>query len=246
MNISVLQWNVWYKEDIDSIVEFLRNHPADIITLQEMPISHESFKIKGSPGYIAKQLGYNYFHKDMPIEDPDGKTRTLANGILSKFPIINSRFAWIKESKGAGGYDDEFRAYVEISLNIEGKEITVGTTHMSYTHKFEPTESKIAETDMLLKEINKHLQNYIFTGDLNATPESYTISALSKIMQNAGPSMNQKTWTTKPFSYNGFVASTLNWRLDYIFATKDIKVVSSEILKTKYSDHLPIRAQFEI
>lgn len=246
MNISVLQWNVWYKENVENITEFLRQNPADIITLQEMPIRHEDFKINESPSYIAKDLGYNFYHAEVPIEDPDGRKRVLANGVLSKFPITSGRFIWIKEPKGRGGYNDEFRAYVEVTLEIEGKKLTVGTTHMSYTHKFGPNESKKAETDILLREIKKHRENYIFAGDLNALPDSYTVSSLSEIMRNAGPDANQKTWTTKPFSYNGFEANTLDWRLDYIFTSKNIKALRSEIIKTGYSDHLPIRAELSL
>lgn len=55
-----------------------------------------------------------------------------------------------------------------------------------------------------------------------------------------GQNYDQKSWTTKPFSYNGFEADSLDWRLDYVFGSKDIKVESSEMLNTQFSDHLPI------
>ena len=63
---------------------------------------------------------------------------------------------------------------------------------------------------------------------------------------NLGPDYHEKTWTTKPFSYNGFSENSLNWRLDFVFGTKDIKVISSEIIKTDLSDHLPILIKIEI
>ena len=37
------------------------------------------------------------------------------------------------------------------------------------------------------------------------------------------------TWTTKHFSYNGFTETELNWKLDYIFTTKDIKVKETKV-----------------
>ncbi|MDB5182569.1 MAG: endonuclease/exonuclease/phosphatase [Candidatus Saccharibacteria bacterium] len=246
MNISVLQWNIWYKEDVRKIVEFLKENPADIICLQELPINYATSVVKDSPEYIARELGYNFFYKDLPIEDTDGLHRTLANGIFSKFPIKSSRFAWTKESTGKLGYDDESRAYVEVVLDINGNDITVGTTHMSYTHDFAPNESKKKETDMLLKELKQKSEAYIFAADLNALPGSYTIDSISNLMQNASPSLDQKTWTTKPFSYNGFEANSLGWRLDYIFTTKDIKLIESKILHTEYSDHLPVFAYLEV
>jgi endonuclease/exonuclease/phosphatase (EEP) superfamily protein YafD len=117
---------------------------------------------------------------------------------------------------------------------------------MSYTHQFEITPRKTQETDTLVDIISSHKSSYIFTGDLNAVPGSYTINRIAKYLKNAGPDITQATWTTKPFSYDNFEETELKWRLDYIFATDDIKVTSTEILNTNYSDHLPILAKFEL
>jgi endonuclease/exonuclease/phosphatase family metal-dependent hydrolase len=245
MTISVLQWNIWYKEDIRNVAEFLRQNRTDIICLQELTIGF-SEAINDTPAFIAEQLGYHYYCKKVPIESTDGRQLMFVNGVFSRFPIKSNRFVLTNEPKQGGGYDDEYRVYVEVTLDVGGRYITVGTTHMSYTHRFENTDSKNRETDKLIMEIKKHDKSYIFTGDLNATPNSYTLSSVNNILQNAGPYYDQKTWATKPFSYQGFEESELNWRLDYIFATKDLKVESAEILRTEYSDHLPILAKLKV
>lgn len=67
-----------------------------------------------------------------------------------------------------------------------------------------------------------------------------------KHLQHVGPDFAQSTWTTKPFSFMGFEENELKWRLDYIFASKQIKVLSSNIIPTEYSDHLPIFAECEL
>jgi endonuclease/exonuclease/phosphatase family metal-dependent hydrolase len=240
MKFSVLQWNVWYMEDIRNIATFLKEHPADIICLQELTINFPGREIKDGPAYIAEQLGYHYYHKGLTIESTDGETIMLANGIFSRFPITGSRFAWINEPKSGGGYSDEYRAYIEVALDVDGQMVHIGTTHMSYTHRFQETPEKKEETQRLMDELKRHDNNVVFTGDLNAIPGSYTISAISELLANAGPDVSQKSWTTKPFSYNGFEESDLNWRLDYVFASSDLKIESSKILPTDYSDHLPI------
>jgi endonuclease/exonuclease/phosphatase family metal-dependent hydrolase len=242
---SILQWNVWYKESPDNIVRFLTEHPADILCLQELVVD-ESAHVPHVPQFIAKQLGYNYFYKELPIESTDGKRVTLANGIFSRFPITKQYAAWINEPKGSGGYDDEYRTYVEVTLEISGQEVTIGTTHMSYTHHFKPTPNKKRETDMLVTKLRRNSERFIFTGDLNAEPGSYTIQSIEQVLPNAGPNTTQKTWTTKPFNYNNFNETNLNWRLDYVFATPDLQIVSTKIITTDYSDHLPILAQFSI
>jgi endonuclease/exonuclease/phosphatase family metal-dependent hydrolase len=241
-----MQWNAWYQEDIDNVVKLIREHQPDIVCLQELTIGFPGRAVKDTPAYLAEQLGYNYYHKELPIESTDGSKIMLANGIFSRFPISDQRFAWINQPKAGGGYSDEYRAYVEVTLDISGRPLSVGTTHMSYTHAFQDTEGKRAETDLLLDQLRNHGDRFVFTGDLNAIPGSYTIQQISQLLQDAGPGHDQKTWTTKPFSYNGFEEAELNWRLDYIFATKDVRVESSEIISTDYSDHLPIIARISL
>lgn len=240
MEVSVLQWNIWFKEDPSKIAGFLQNNKADIICLQEMTINSKDHTIKDVPAYIAEELGYKYYQKELPIESTDGEKMMLANGIFSRFPISKVHYAWINEPQNSGGYDDEYRAYVEVTVNIQGKDLSVGTTHMSYTHRFQETDNKQYETIKLCSELKKHTESFVFTGDLNALKDSHTINLIESHLHNAGPPADKNTWTTKPFSYNGFEETDLNWRLDYVFMTPDLKIVSSETLQTNLSDHLPI------
>jgi len=246
--ISLLQWNILYSEPIDHIAEFLLQHKPDIICLQELTIGAPGQTVHDTPAYLAKALGYHYHTKELPIVGTDGTRMLLANGIFSRFPLTNQTSAWINEpSDDAGGFNNEYRAYIEATLELsDGKTLTIGTTHMSYTHRFEPTPAKRAETNKLLELITPHKANYIFTGDLNALPDSYTIQKLGRKLQHLGPDVAEKSWTTKPFSYRGFEANTLDWRLDYAFATPDIEVISSQILSTDYSDHLPVRVAVKV
>lgn len=245
MIISVLQWNILFTEDIHGIAAFLKAHPADIICLQELTIDYPTQRVKDTPRFIAQQLGYNYFAKDIPLKKTDGQIMNLGNGIFSRFPIVSTRLAWINET-GQGGSDDERRAYLEVTLKIPGGEVTVATTHLSFIPYFKNTPRKEREAGDLMTETTRHKTHFIFTGDLNATPDSSIVQAISRHLKNAGPEFGQKTWTTKPFSYMGFEETKRNWRLDYVLITKDIQVVSAEILETNYSDHLPILAKLEI
>lgn len=159
---------------------------------------------------------------------------------------LKKRFCWTHEISGVGGFSNEKRVYIETDIDIKGQQLTIGTTHMSYTDRFEITSSKKQETDKLIKFISKNKSKFILTGDMNAIPGSYTIDRIETILKNTGPDYKNKTWTTKPFSYNGFEENELNWRLDHIFASSDIKLVESKVLNTEYSDHLPILSIVDI
>jgi endonuclease/exonuclease/phosphatase family metal-dependent hydrolase len=236
--ISLLQWNTWYDEKTEHIVEFIRDHRADILCLQELT--------GDEPRILADALGYQLHSQELPIVSTTGEKRLLHNAILSRFPMTNRRIEWINDPAARGGYGGEARAYVAVELDVNSNAVTIGTTHLSYTHEFEDAGFKRDETDRLLKAIAGQGDRFVLAGDLNAMPGSYTVSELAKRFVSAGPDDDQKTWTTKPFSYNGFEANTLDWRLDYVFMTPDIRSVKSAVLPTKYSDHLPVRVELAL
>jgi len=237
--LTILQWNVWYKEDIRNIAAFLHEYPADIVCLQELTLQ-DIPEIGHTPDFIASQLGYHHYYKE--IDHEPGKIN-IANGIFSKYPIVGTDWQWINEASGTGHYDDEFRAYVEATLDVHGTKVVVATTHMSYTNAFVSTSRKQQETQRLTDILKTKESRFIFTGDLNATPGSPTIKAICSQLENVGPDFSESTWTTKPFSYDGFEETELKWRLDYIFATPDVKTIEAKILTTGYSDHLPVWAE---
>jgi len=68
------------------------------------------------------------------------------------------------------------------------------------------------------------------------------IERILKVMKNAGPALDQPTWTTKPFHLAHRHYSGLRWRLDYIFQM-GLEMRSAEIINTDVSDHLPIVAE---
>lgn len=239
----MLQWNVLYKEDINNIVSFLKDNPTDVVCLQELTIDFEDQNFIHTPNFVADALGYHHYAKEIPFS---GKQIKLANAIFSRFPITRKSYSWVNRSQGTDNYDDENRAYVEVDIDINGEKLAIGTVHLSYVKGFVETARRLAEADKLFEAIERHDKRFVLTGDLNALPASSIISGLESHLVNAGPDLTQNTWTTKPFEYQGFSATELNWRLDYIFHTSDVSVISADIVSTDFSDHLPIKAVFEL
>jgi endonuclease/exonuclease/phosphatase family metal-dependent hydrolase len=223
----------------------LKEVNADVICLQELTVNHPDHnKNVDVPRFLADGLGFEFFYKEAEKRINDSKEDTFGNAIYSRFPLSKQAFHYIQESPVQSiendDYSKEGRVYVEVMVRVDGRDIQFGTVHMSYTDRFQTTAAKETETNKLLDILRTKRNNFIFTGDFNALPESYTISEVSKVLKSCGPSFNEKTWTTKPFSYNGFDATTLDWRLDYCFATPDAQVKSARVIETDFSDHLPI------
>lgn len=248
MRIKLLQWNILHKEKVENIVKTIKKLKPDIVCLQELGFnSIYNPLIPNTAEFIKKGLEHHAFFQEAQRWKMDDEIEAIGNGIFSHFPITRTFSKYVQgQTKKFTDYSHEGRIYIEADLKVNGEILTVGTTHLSYVKEFKITEEKKQEVDKLLNIIKDKKSRYVFTGDLNSTPESYTIEKLSKYFQNCGPSFDQCTWTTKPFDYDGFKEDKTRWRIDYVFATKDIKCISSKIVKTKYSDHLPIVCLLEV
>lgn len=237
--MRILQWNVWYKEKVENITTLLRQVDADVVCLQELRINHQNV-----PERIAKKCGMTYHFA--PAQTYSGG-EIQGNGIFSKHTITAKDSITVKKSEGKTPEAwDECRIIAVANIEIEGTIFKIATTHLSYTHKFEETEQKREEVANFITYIKRQSKNFILTGDLNVTPTSHTIKEIEKHLKHCGPSYDKPTWTTKPFSYMGFKETQLRWRLDYIFSTPDIEIASAEIVKTPFSDHLPIIVDLEL
>lgn len=245
MNLKILQWNVWREEKVENIAkEVLRINP-DILCAQEF--IQNTNDGTDTAKKLADLINYHRFYRESETWNNRPFMTSQGNAIFSKFPIVRTWHAFIKNpNHNPADASAEGRIYLEIDIEANGKVITIGTTHISFIPPIQTEESRMDEINHLVDIIKTKKENYVFTGDLNSPPEKHAVTEISKYLKNAGPDLNEKTWTTKIHDKKGFYENKLNWRIDYIFATPDIKVKSAEIIKTEYSDHLPILAVIEV
>lgn len=239
MTLKILQWNAWIFEKKENVLNVVKELDPDIVCLQELTIDSTFQGNDNVIEYLAEELGYNQFHKQIKNLAPSDGVGDLANGILTKWPITSTSWQWLQQPQNGGlNYDDQYRAYVEAVIKVSEHELTVGTVHISYTHKFQDTPQRKQEVDNLIEIARNKSSSYVLTGDFNSLPNSYLVSNLQKYLVHAGPEFSNKTWTTKPFSYNGFEETDLNWRLDYVFTTRDVRcyhlVQFKQITQTTY------------
>lgn len=176
MRIKILQWNVWVFEKKENILELLKEFNPDIVCLQELTIGSTFQDGVNVAEFLAAGTGFNQFHKAIPNLAPSECVGDLANGILSRFPIISTDWKWVQEPENGGKtYDDQFRMYVEATISTGADEVTIGTVHLSYTDRFKGTPQQKIEADNLLEIIRHKKQKYVITGDFNSPPESELI-----------------------------------------------------------------------
>ncbi len=236
-SLSLLQWNIWYKEPIALVIPEIKRWNPDIICIQECTssIGYNSAQL------LAQALNYSLVYKPAQRWSNNPLKQEQGNAILSRFPILSSRAVFLQsERQTPEDGSDEGRVYVEAEIELGSTTLTLATTHLSYSPKFIYTPKRAVEADKLIKIIAQKQNNYILTGDLNSPPDSSIVLKIEKDLINAGPAYDQPTWTTKPFDYHGWQEDQLRWRIDYAFTSPDVKVKSAEIPATTVSDHLPI------
>lgn len=249
MKVSVLQWNIWTDEDPRNILSQLRSLHPDIICLQEVTKNAQKTGRMDAPQFLMSELQFYGFYVTAQERLKQGKTRSQGNMILSRYPIVAQNHVFVQPANddiASSDYSKEGRVLLLADIQVEDTLLKIGTTHLSYTDRFVETLSKKVEANALLEATEGFENNFILTGDFNVTESSPLITTLSEKYQHCGPDFSEKSWTTKPFSYGGFTATERDWRLDYVFASKDLRVEKSEVVQTEYSDHLPVLVDFSL
>ena len=121
----------------------------------------------------------------------------------------------------------ETRSMINAKINIDDKQYNVFVSHFG-----------LAKTEQInaintLKENINGLDSVIFMGDLNMEPNNDNIKEISKLLN---------TYNTVKKS---FPSNDPKIRIDYIFLSRDIKCLKSEVLDVVFSDHLPVVAIIE-
>lgn len=199
------------------VVEVLSKIDADIVGMQE--VDHRN-SFTGQVEYLARQLGYPYYHFVLTEEaDSEG------HGILSKYPIKSIKTVSYKFQNG------EPRKYGRYLLDVNGQEIAFYNTHLC-TGTWEQTGEEFNE---LLAAIYKEKIPVVLTGDFNLSlaEQKKRIDVKRLLPMNGLHTMNNgHPWV----------------RWDNIFITTDAfeyylnidSLVGIESMDTDASDHKPI------
>lgn len=241
-------YNLWYGKEWEKEIRFLKKENVDIFVLQEVTKNIPEFGLENTDVFQEfKQAFPRHEGVYAPITHKKERGRKVGfgNAIFSRFPIVSSEAHYLlKPLDWTDDYKNMSRNLLEAKIRIENKEIYIFTTHLTYSPGFIDTPNKIKEAKTISKII-RGKEPFIFAGDFNSHPDTEVIKILSQVASYLNQS-NKPTWTKHPFSYEGFSETELKWKLDYVFASDDLKCTEYKIVDINYSDHLPIIVNFQI
>lgn len=239
--LKLLHWNILFTEKSENILPLVEKINPDIFCCQEISDANDNLVQK-----VAQLFKYYYYEPAEIVGSSDEKL-ALGNAIFSVYPLSAKRrvFLWNGPNPTSSNKHEE-RIYIESTIDYKGKKIKVGTTHLSFAPYFDTTPDRKEQAAKLLETVKENRRDFILTGDFNSAPGTSIVKDIEKRLVSAGPPHDKPTFSTIPFTFLGFTVKGLDWRVDYVFASQNVKIVSSKIINTQYSDHLPILIVAEV
>lgn len=225
-SLKLLSWNIQgglKREDIISCIKEI--HP-DVIALQE--VLENTDGTNNAAEEIAKALGYEWIWAPTKTLDPD-KSFLLAeqhidipmrwgNAVLSRYPIVQSVRHELSETR--------MRTALQVTIALADTTLDIFSTHLVHVHADTLPATRLEQVEALLQRVPS--MHAIVMGDFNAVPESDVILKMNSVLVDAHSDAPQMT--------------RANEKIDYIFTTRDIPPIASEVIISNASDHMPVCA----
>ncbi len=258
-NLRIMTYNTHNFEDINKpdafaykkILNLIKLQNPDIITFEEFNVRASRYRFCDTLTQIMHSKNY-YFE---PFITTPADSTGLA--IFSKFPIINHSVIKLSDEKSDNqGIVADIRSprgivrvycfhLQSIMLNVGDYEII---KHKRYyrkylggtIRKFKTAYIKRAQQAVMIKQQTAHCKYpYIFAGDFNDPPNSYTFHVISKGLKNAF----REKGSGYGITYNQGLPI---FQIDYILTSQQFEVLNYQIVKQKISDHYPVMADLAI
>lgn len=236
--LNVLSYNVRlfnaYEKNTKSdalqlISEILTKENPDVVCVQEY---YKPNKVDFSA------YPYQYIHFK-------SKKAKLGHAIFSKYPLINTGGFDFEDTYNNTLYADIVKGKDTIriySLHLQSLGIIPRVSFLQesdneklrkrISNAFEKQQSQI---EVILKHKKQNTHPVLLCGDFNNTPFSYSYRKLKDGMQDAFRERGNGLGTTFKFE-------KYPMRIDYIFASEGLEVVSFNTMEKTFSDHYAVRA----
>jgi endonuclease/exonuclease/phosphatase family metal-dependent hydrolase len=267
-SLRVASWNVarfteWRRNNNKGsktrlkMMELIKEQNADVLCLQEFFHSTDTIYYNNLD-YISKDLGYPYYYFSW---EGDGDLQWVGQAIFSRFPIIDSGVVHYPRP----GLPETL---LQADILFNHDTIRFYTTHLQSVQFRKEDYRRIDEItnqrDSLLensKNIFSKLRRallyrtrqadiareitgnspypYVFAGDFNDVPNSYTYFTIRNDLQDA--------FLKKGFGIGRtYSALSPTLRIDYILATKEFSIEQFNRIIKNYSDHYLLVADVKL
>lgn len=248
--IKLLSCNVKFfgfsDEECEQTLKYINSSDADIVCLQEF-----GYYIDKQPtlqSIKSRLKKYQYVHISEGTGTPKGIQKHVVT--FSKYKIIQK-----EEIDLSSPYHRALVSYIKIGNDtlrlfncyLESNKLTQDEKQLDNDESIQNIFKKLSnasvkrweQTNKIVEQIGSTPTKTIVCGDFNDVPNSRTYTMLRGNMNDSFISLRRGLGIT-------FHENIYNFRIDYIFASKDIKLLNFILDRQDISDHYPIIAAFDL
>ena len=207
--------------------DYILSEAPDVVGLNEIRSSGKAWDYRNQTAHLAAltEMPYSYFAKAII---PFGQG-PYGNAMLSKYAIVEVKTISIPDPEPKR-FDDYYETRCLLKAKLENG-VTVLISHFGLN----PDEQENA-----VKTVAQHIEDEkcILMGDFNVLPDSHILDPIRARMKD--------TADVFPKPLLSFPAHAPDRKIDYIFVSHDVQVVSADIPALALSDHRPYIAELII
>lgn len=213
--------------NFDIFISEIKNSNADIIGLNEMRGEGPREDYQDQLGILAKSLGmHSYFARAILV----GGQNPYGNGILSKYPIISAKTIMIPDPDPEVQSKVETRCVLNAVIDAPNGELNLFVTHFGLS----PAE-QINAVKTVIENITD--KKTVLMGDFNVLPDNPVLLPIRERMNDTADVTDSELLS--------YPSDNPDRKIDYMFVSKDVKVISADVPAHVVSDHRPYISELE-
>jgi endonuclease/exonuclease/phosphatase family metal-dependent hydrolase len=214
--------------DLERIASVVEQGGAEVVGLQEVDRHFgERSNFVDQATWLAERLDMRVvFGANLDFDPlaPGAPRRQYGTAILSRYRIREWQNTLLPRPEGG-----EQRGLLEAKISVRGVRVRVFNTHLQHTSQVE----RLAQVARIKEVLAVTSESVVLLGDLNATPETPEIAAITEDLADSWV----EAGVGDGFTYD---AATPHARIDYVLSSPDIVARTAVVVSTDASDHLPV------
>jgi endonuclease/exonuclease/phosphatase family metal-dependent hydrolase len=214
--------------DLERIARVVEEGGSQVIGLQEVDRHFgERSSFVDQALWLSERLDMHVVfgaNLDLDPLTPGAPRRQYGTAILSRYRIREWRNTLLPRPEGG-----EQRGLLEARIRARGAWVRVFNTHLQHNSQAE----RLAQIARIREIMAQSSDSVVLLGDLNATPETPEIAAITEDLADAWV----EAGVGDGFTYDSV---TPHARIDYVLTSSDVVARTAVVVATDASDHLPV------
>jgi endonuclease/exonuclease/phosphatase family metal-dependent hydrolase len=230
--LRIATWNLQScQRGIPGIIAQIRALSADVIALQEVDRKTTRSGRVDQAQRIASATGYEHFqfYKATPWDVGE-----YGLAIISRFPILDARTVRLPSLAGI-----EPRVMGTAQIASPSGTLSVNVTHLS--HRRSESALRLCQIARIHQALSEDPHPKVLAGDFNDTPGSATHREVKRNLIDLFDAAGTGPAGTFPLPRP--IPAAL--RIDYVFASREIRPTHASVVRTRASDHYVLTAEVQ-